>query len=51
MRTILSAIAEATRKATKLSKAHVWVLGKGATAKAPWGPKHNVNQTFIGITK
>lgn len=44
-------ITEAARKATKLSKAHVWALGKGATVKAPWGPKRNVNQTFVGITK
>ena len=44
-------ITEAARKASKLSKAHVWALGKGATAKAPWGTKHNVNQTFVGITK
>ena len=44
-------ITEAARKATKLSQAHVWALGTGATAKAPWGPKHNVSQTFVGITK
>ena len=30
----------------------VGLMGSGVvTAKAPWEPKHNVNQTFVGITK
>lgn len=26
----------------------VWVLGNGATTKAAWGPKNNINQVFLG---
>lgn len=28
-----------------------WKLGKGATTKAAWGPRKNVNQTFYGVVK
>lgn len=43
-------IVATAKRVTKLPNAYVWELGKGATAKEPWGTRKNVPQVFLGIT-